>query len=106
MVDFLGDGLKISRKGLQRVFLTGLTFFPPFLFAWLDPSIFDKALGIAGGLGEAFLNGILPITLVWIGRYAKGLPGHLFLPGGRFSLSLLLLVSLFVICLETFLLLR
>jgi len=84
MVDFLGDGFKIvKRTGLKRIGLTLLTFFPPFLFAWINPHIFDTALGIAGGIGEALLNGILPVLLVWSGRYISKLKGHPQLFGGR-----------------------
>ncbi len=103
LVDFLGDGLKIdSQKKPHRYFLVFLTFFPPFLCVLFDPTVFDRALGIAGGFGEAFLNGLLPVTLVWLGRYAMKLPSDYALPGGKLTLVLLLLVSLFVVGLELF----
>ncbi len=102
LVDFLGDGLKVSREGSKRYFLVFLTFFPPFLCVVIDPNIFDKALGIAGGFGEAFLNGLLPVVLVWMGRYAVKLPSECRLPGGRLTLFLILIGSLFVIGLELF----
>lgn len=73
MVDFLADGMRVSRKGLKRVGLTFLVFFPPCIFVLIYPTIFDKALGIAGGIGEAILNGLIPIAFVWIGRYKMGL---------------------------------
>ncbi|MEM8728214.1 MAG: aromatic amino acid transport family protein, partial [Chlamydiota bacterium] len=74
MVDFLGDGFKIQeRKGLSRVGLTLLTFTPPFVLATLNPGIFTAALGVAGGFGEAFLNGLLPIGLLWVGKYSRNL---------------------------------
>ena len=70
MVDFLGDGFRIPhRKGWKRAGLTVLTFVPPFIFATLNPDIFTTALGIAGGFGEAFLNGLLPVGLMWAGKY-------------------------------------
>jgi tyrosine-specific transport protein len=71
MVDFLGDGLNMTRRGYARLLLTIMTFFPPFLFATLNPGIFNTALGIAGGFGEAYLNGLLPAMLVWRGIYQK-----------------------------------
>ncbi|MBI2743565.1 MAG: amino acid permease [Chlamydiales bacterium] len=103
LVDFIGDGLKVKREGPSRHFLVFLTFFPPFLCVVFDPTLFDRALGVAGGFGEAFLNGLLPVMLVWMGRYAMKLPSDDALPGGKWTLGLLLLVSLFVICLELFL---
>jgi tyrosine-specific transport protein len=106
LVDFLGDGLKMNReKKSNRYFLVFLTFFPPFLCVIFDPTIFDRALGIAGGFGEAFLNGLLPVLLVWLGRYAMKLPSDFQLPGGKFTLALLLLISLTVIGFEFFCLL-
>lgn len=96
MVDFLGDGLKMKRTGLHRVVLTVLTFCPPFIFAVLDPTIFDKALGIAGGIGESLLNGLLPVALVWAGKYAYN----------RIKLSTLFAISVFVMLLEIVLLIR
>ncbi|MBN1914651.1 MAG: tyrosine transporter [Parachlamydiales bacterium] len=100
IVDFLGDGLKMQRHGYHRISLCFLTFVPPFIIATLDPSIFVQALGIAGGFGEAFLNGILPAWIVWIGRYRKKLLSERPLAGGKPSLVLILLVACFVMILE------
>jgi tyrosine-specific transport protein len=89
MVDFLGDGFNLKRTGYSRMFLTFLTFLPPLLFTLLDPEIFVSAIGFAGGFGEAFLNGILPIALVWVGRYYHKLEGEPQLPGNRWLLGIL-----------------
>ncbi|MCK4934471.1 MAG: amino acid permease [Simkaniaceae bacterium] len=102
MVDFLGDGMNIKRRvGVRRVGLTLLTFTPPFIFATLNPHIFDTALGLAGGYGEAFLNGLLPIALVWIGRYVFKMDSNARFFGGKFTLFFLTLCALLVICIET-----
>ncbi len=101
MVDFLGDGLKMERRGSKRFFLTCLTFFPPFLFATIDPTIFDRALGVAGGFGEAVLNGLIPIALVWMGRYVMKIDDRRpIVPGGRMLLVVLSLFALGVIAVE------
>ncbi|MCP5506298.1 MAG: hypothetical protein H7A38_05395 [Chlamydiales bacterium] len=101
MVDFLGDGFKIvERRGLKRVGLTFLTFLPPFILATLNPGIFTTALGVAGGFGEAFLNGLLPIGLLWVGKYSRGLKADLSWLENKAILTLLILYSLFVIVLE------
>ncbi len=100
MVDFLGDGLKISRTGLSRAILTICIFSPPFLLAAWDPAIFVTAISFAGGFGEAFLNGLLPVLLVWVGRYAHRLGGEHQLGGERYSLAALLLSSIFVMAIE------
>lgn len=105
IVDFLGDGLKMKREGISRFFLCLLTFVPPFIITILDPSIFLLAIGIAGGFGEAFLNGILPVWLVWRGRYHKKLPSEYALKGGKITLFVLLLIGVVVMALEAVILL-
>ena len=100
LVDFLGDGMRVSRKGLPRVGLTFLTFAPPFFFAVLNPAIFDKALSIAGGFGEAFLNGFLPVALCYIGRYRDQMKSKQLLFGGKGLLLVLLLGAILAALLE------
>lgn len=103
MVDFLADGWKVKRTGIQRMFLSLITFFPPFVLVSLYPAIFDKALGIAGGIGEAILNGLIPIGLVWVGLYYKGLqPSQESRGYTRCSLSLIAIIILIVMGVEVF----
>ncbi len=98
MVDFMADGLR--KYNVKRWILTVLTFAPPLAIALFDPAIFDKALGWAGGFGEAFLNGLLPVLLVWAGRYKLGLEKAPILRGGKPMLWLLGGSSLAVFFLE------
>jgi len=98
MVDFLADGFKVERHGWKRVALTCITFFPPFALAVIYPTIFNQALGIAGGVGEAILNGLIPISFVWIGCYHKGLKSDLRLT--RFNLGVSAFVIVVVMILE------
>lgn len=107
MVDFLGDGLGITRrKGWKRIGLTLLTFIPPFILATLNPGIFTIALGIAGGFGEAFLNGLLPIALLWVGKYTWKLKADLAWLENKGILIFLALYAFFVIFLEGYSLLN
>ncbi|HEX2582722.1 MAG TPA: aromatic amino acid transport family protein [Chlamydiales bacterium] len=100
MVDFLADGLKMQRAGKQRILLSFIVFLPPFVLTVLDPAIFVTALGFAGGFGEAFLNGLIPVLLVWVGRYIRKMGGQEQIPGGRLLLAILLLLSLSVAVFE------
>lgn len=100
MVDFLADGLSINRHGWKRILLCLAVFLPPALFAGSHPHVFLEALGIAGGFGEAILNGLFPIGMVWIGRYKMQLPSHQQVGGGRPLLVLLLLFTVLIILLE------
>lgn len=66
--DFIKDGLKLNKqKGYLFLFL--LTFLPPFLIAQFSYNIFITALRFAGGIGCALLLGLMPIMMVWRGRY-------------------------------------
>ncbi|MEM8628938.1 MAG: aromatic amino acid transport family protein [Chlamydiota bacterium] len=98
MIDFWGDAFGLRRKGKQRAFLGGVTFFPPLLIALYYPQIFLHALELAGGFGEAVLNGALPILLVALHRKATG--GNLRWLRSLPCLALLLLFTLCVILLE------
>lgn len=100
MVDFLGDGLKVKPIGKIRVLLTIGIFFPPFILSVIDPSIFVSAISFAGGFGEAFLNGLLPVMLVWVGRYVRKLKGSPQLFGEKKMLILLFGLGTFVMLLE------
>lgn len=106
LVDFLGDGFKVKRTGIVRIGLTLLTFGPPLFFALIDPTIFDKALSLAGGFGEAFLNGFLPVWLVLLGRYKLKLKGAGQLCGGPKFLGLLMVISVLVALFEVLYLLK
>lgn len=65
LMDFVRDGTKIE----NRYILSLLTFLPPVLIAGFDPGMFEKALSIAGGIGEAILNGMIPLALCFSSSY-------------------------------------
>lgn len=101
LVDFIADGMEVKAKRLStRAFLCLLVFLPPFLFSSLDPKIFVTAIGFAGGFGEAFLNGLLPVALVWVGRYQRELGGQAQLTGEKPMLAMLFALSVAVMVLE------
>jgi len=101
MVDFLADGLRLdSRRWTKRIGLTVLTLAPPCILALVKPDIFNYALGIAGGFGEAFLNGLLPIGLMWMGKYHWKCASKLKVLGNRWMLTLLIFFSIFVMAIE------
>ncbi len=95
-VDFLLDGLKLSKKGKSKAFICVLIFAIPAIITIIDPHLFISALGIAGGLGVALLLGAMPILMVWAGRYYAGHSMvHQQLPGGRATLTLMLAFIVF-----------
>lgn len=93
--DFLADGLKIEKTLQGKLILSLLIFLLPLGVAIIYPHIFLSALDYAGGFGCALLLGLLPILMVWKGRYRMHLQNHIQLPGGRIYLALLGLFVLF-----------
>lgn len=92
--DFLADGLKIQKDLKGKLILAGLIFVPPLMIALMYPHIFLIALDYAGGFGCALLLGLLPIVMVWCGRYYKKFNAPVKFPGGK---SVLILLGVFVI---------
>ena len=102
LVDFLADGLGISKKGVsKKALLLTLAFGVPLLLATAYPHVFLQALGLAGGFGCALLLGVLPIVMVWKAENSLGLvisrPSWVF---SRPALTCLLIFVIFEIGIE------
>lgn len=93
-VDFLKDGFKIQNKSKYDILIYGLVLLPPTILTIFYPRLFLKALGFAGGLADVLLFGVIPVLIVWIGRYVKKVEGPYKAPGGKLFLSAILLVSI------------
>ena len=61
-VDFLADGLKMPKVGINRLTLVAMTFLPPMLVVIFKPAIFTSALAYAG-LCCIYILIILPIAM-------------------------------------------
>ncbi|MEI8365362.1 MAG: aromatic amino acid transport family protein, partial [Parachlamydiaceae bacterium] len=83
LMDFLADGLKVKKTAMGKLALCLLVFVPPTLFAFTHPHVFLIALDYAGGFGCALLLGLMPVLMVWSGRYKMGLKGTYKVAGGR-----------------------
>ncbi|CCB91840.1 tyrosine-specific transport protein [Waddlia chondrophila 2032/99] len=101
LLDFLADGLDIKKDAKGKFFLSMLVFVPPLFLAVSYPRVFLTSLEYAGGYGSALLLGLLPILMVWSGRYCQKLPSKYSLFGGRITLVLMLLFVIFEIIFET-----
>ncbi len=98
--DFLADGLGIPKTSKGRLFLYFLTFAPPLVITLTDPRAFLDALEYAGVFGVVALLGLLPVLMVWRGRYTQERTGSFRVPGGRWALGIACAISLIVIGLE------
>lgn len=96
-IDFLADGLKIRKTAKGKISLAALVLGPPFLCALLYPTIFLVALNAAGGIGAIILFGILPVLMIWQGRYDQQLKGPRLVPGGKLALIAILAFACWVL---------
>lgn len=83
LFDFLSDGLKIKKEGFGKFFLALLLMVPTFIIAIKYERIFLLALDTTGGYGDTILNGLIPVLMVWIGRYSLNYKNECCLPGGK-----------------------
>jgi len=100
LTNFLGDGFKIKHGERENIGMCLLALAPPLLFSIAFPDLFFKALNFAGGICAVVLFGIFPALMAWIGRYNQK---HLLkdrLVGGRFTLSLIFFVAIFIFLLQ------
>lgn len=101
MIDFLADGLNLPKNTKGKLLISLLIFVPVLLFAYAHPHVFLEALDYAGGYGTALLLGLMPVLMVWSGRYKLGLSASYSVPGGRLLLILLGLFVIFEVLIET-----
>ncbi|TXI37806.1 MAG: amino acid transporter [Nitrosomonas sp.] len=100
LFDFLADGLRIRKDVRGKVILTLLIAVPTLFFAVNFERAFLVALDTSGGYGDSILNGLMPVAMVWIGRYRMGLKSTWSMPGGKVTLLLVGIFFLMAFLLE------
>lgn len=98
--DFLADGLNIKKSMNGKIRIASLVFIPPLLIAVIYPHIFLTTLEYSGGIGCALLLGLLPVIMVWRGRYHFHLKGPQQLFGGKWVLVILATFVIFEVVQE------
>lgn len=96
LFDFLSDGLTIKKTNLNKVVLYAITFLPPLIIANHFPNVFINALSYAGILCVILLI-LLPVMMVWSGRYIKKCAMGYQVSGGKFLLTGLLTIAIALI---------
>lgn len=97
LTHFLADGFKKHPTKKNLIFFTSLALFPPLFLSLYNPQIFFRALSFAGGICAMILFGILPVCMVWVGRYIRRHASPYHVKGGKPILVFALLFSLLVI---------
>ena len=102
MVDNLCIGTKntylSNKKYVKEMMIYFLSFAVPVLVALFYPGMFLVALSYAGITVLIFLV-LLPLLMLYIGRYHLGYKGKRFIPGGKTVILLLLFLTMVVIAL-------
>lgn len=96
--DCLCDGVGQCKQ--KRPLLYLITFAPPLLFALFSRRVFLSALEYAGAFGVITLLAILPVCMVWSGRYHLTLASDFQTFGGKRALVLVVILSCLIIAAE------
>ncbi len=71
LFDFIRDVLRGMKIYITQHTITLLSIIPSLFLAILYPRALLECLDISGGFGDALLSGLIPVAIVWIGRYSK-----------------------------------
>lgn len=93
-VDFLKDGFKLTAPSKYDILIYALVLLPPTLLTFIYPRLFLKALGLAGGFADVLLFGVIPVLVVWTGRYVKKVEASYRVAGGKILLAVILLLCI------------
>ena len=86
LFDFIRDLFKDIWKDPSKSSITLLSILPCLFLAILFPRALLDFLDLSGGFGDALLSGLIPISMVWVGRYRKNLASEFRVPGGKGAL--------------------
>ncbi len=96
LTDFIADGLSIKKSGKSAFIVYGMTYIPPLIIVLLLPGAFIKALHYAGTLCLILLI-IIPLAMLYRGRYKHGFQKATILPLGKIFILACLIVSMMLV---------
>lgn len=100
LFDFLSDGLHIRKEGKGKLLLAALIIIPTLIFATKFERVFLVAMESSGGIGDSILNGMIPVMMVWIGRYRRQFTGPYQMSGGKPALVAIFCFFLFALIVQ------
>lgn len=93
LYDFLADGFKMKKSGLQGKTVLAMTFLPPLALVIVNPGIYLSALNYAGSFCIILLL-FIPVLMSWkFRKQSKSI--DIILPGQKWVLSFLLISAIF-----------
>jgi tyrosine-specific transport protein len=101
LFDFFLDSFGIKNRSVTtNALLSILVIFPSLIFSIFFERIFVTALEVSGGIGDVFLSGIIPVLMVWNGRYRYKYHGNYQVFGGKFLLLMISIAAISVFIAE------
>src|SRR4029078_1051197 len=82
LTDFIADGMSIKKVGKSGILVFAVSYLPPLLIVLIMPGIFVQALNYAGILCLILLI-VIPILMLYSGRYRHGIRKNVILPFGK-----------------------
>lgn len=100
LFDFLKDCFKELKISMRLYSVILLTIIPTLILAIFFPKALLQCLDISGGYGDTLLAGIIPVLMVYIGRYKKQLQSTYKAPFGKPALYVTALFFLMILIKE------
>lgn len=100
LFDFLRDGFHVHRTKQGRLLLGLAVAVPTVIIAIYFERVFLLAMDTSGGIGDAILNGMMPVLMVWVLRYRMKEKADYRLRGGKLLLIGIFLFYLLAFCQE------
>jgi tyrosine-specific transport protein len=94
--DYLADGFKVDKEGMNKLVVVLVTFIPPLIIAIFFPRAFIMFLSVAG-LCCVLLQALMPAMMAWQVRYHQNLVMNYQVAGGKPALVLAMLASVVII---------
>ncbi len=92
LTDFIADGLQVAKRGRTSWLVYGVSYLPPLILVLFLPGIYIHALDYAGILCLIILV-LLPLSMLYFGRYRIAFEGSKILPLGKVAIMILLLLG-------------
>ncbi|HJO94993.1 MAG TPA: aromatic amino acid transport family protein [Victivallales bacterium] len=94
--DFIADGFQIKKNRKGKIKICALTFIPPLAIVIFYPQIFIVALSYAG-IVVIMLLVLLPVIMVWSGRYKRKISDGYKVFGGKYSLVVVACIAVIIL---------
>ncbi len=88
LFDFVKDLLRNFSQRVNENKITFLSLVPSMTLAIFFPKALLDFLDMSGGFGDALLSGLIPIGMIWVGRYKRKIDSDYQMPGGKLALVL------------------